>query len=120
MKLGHLEEAELDAFVDGSLDEDLAVALAAHIDACTRCAARVAAAEPLTHPLAALRDPLPSAALPSEILVAAAAPSTRPEPWIGLLQLVAAAMLFSLAGVPDLAEGLRALINRLLSLAGAL
>ncbi len=120
MRLGHLEESELDAFVDGALDEDLAAALAAHIDACPRCAARVAATDPLTHPLAALRDPLPSAALQGEILVAAAAPSGRPERWIGLLQLAAAALLFSLAGLPDLGEGLRALITRAFSLAGSL
>lgn len=120
MKLGHLEEAELDAFVDGALDEDTAVALASHIDACPRCAARVAAAEPLTHPLAALRDPLPSSGLPAEILVAAAAPRRRPEPWIGLLHLAAAALLFSLAGLPDLVEALRALIFQALSVAGAL
>jgi anti-sigma factor RsiW len=111
MRLGHLEESELDAFVDGALDEDLAAALAAHIDACPRCAARVAATDPLTHPLAALRDPLPSAAL---------APSGRPERWIGLLQLAAAALLFSLAGLPDLGEGLRSLITRAFSLAGSL
>ena len=53
----HIPPALLDKFVEGSLEEPVAVAVALHIDQCSRCHAAAAAAEPLRQDLATIDDP---------------------------------------------------------------
>lgn len=62
----HLSEAQVRALVEGALSDGEAEVLALHLDECPRCAARVAAADPLRPALIAA----PTAAPPADLLAA--------------------------------------------------
>lgn len=72
----HLSEAQLLALVDGALPDDQAAALAEHLDACPRCAAALAGADPLRPLLAA---PAPRPAEPAALYAAILAEAARAE-----------------------------------------
>lgn len=73
----HLSEAQLLALVDGALPDDQAAALAEHLDACPRCAAALAGADPLRPLFAA---PAPRPAEPAALYAAILAEAARGEP----------------------------------------
>lgn len=68
----HLLDAQVSAFVEGTLDEADAAALADHLDSCPRCAARVAAADPLRLALAGVPSPSAPPDLVAALLAEAA------------------------------------------------
>ncbi|MEC7242172.1 MAG: hypothetical protein VXW32_13140 [Myxococcota bacterium] len=53
----HIPPALLQKFVEGTLEEPVAVAVALHIDECSRCHAAATAAEPLGQDFASVDDP---------------------------------------------------------------
>lgn len=92
----HATPEHLLAFSQGVLSDDLAAEVAVHLDGCPRCAARVAAHDPLAAALEAVPDP----PLPRDVVAAALVRADAPEPsprtelTVGAALLAAAALLF--------------------------
>jgi hypothetical protein len=97
---GHLSDELLRAFVTGSVDEDVAVRLAEHIDGCLTCETRAATAEPLASAFASVPVPQPPAALIHAVLRDVDRPERGPvvEIAIGLALLLVAILLTGLGG----------------------
>jgi len=96
----HPDDASLQAFLSGDLDDPAAVDLALHLDDCPRCAARAASVDSLSSAFAASTPP-PPPGLAAATLAAARAPARPgPELGIGLTLLCLAAGLLLLAGPP--------------------
>lgn len=76
----HVHEDLLTRFVTGDLEDAVGVAVAEHLDACPRCAARAAVLEPLTHAFAAVEDPRLPVGLADAIIAADRAPALPPAP----------------------------------------
>ena len=57
MSRQHVPDALMQQFVEGEVDDSVAVAVALHLDACPACATRAAAIEPLASVFAASEDP---------------------------------------------------------------
>jgi anti-sigma factor RsiW len=53
----HVPNDLLNAFVDGTVDEHLAVEIAVHLDGCAHCATRASVLEPLSAAFASCDDP---------------------------------------------------------------
>lgn len=126
----HVTEELLRKFVDGRVDDEVAVAVALHIDACPWCCTRAASLEPLHAAFAAIDDPVCPPQLADEILAALHAPPPQapleraPTAEIGAATclLTAAALLLVALGDPaglaaELAVGSSALLNALVLLA---
>jgi anti-sigma factor RsiW len=81
----HVPDDLLLAFVDGDVDEQVAVHIAEHLDHCPACATRATGHEPLATAFASVRDPLPPAGLAAAILARADEPERLPmrELWFG-------------------------------------
>ncbi len=102
----HLTDALLHHFVQGSLDEPVAVSVAEHIDHCAHCSTRAAHADPLAGAFAETLDPPVPEDLVDQILRRAAelpaAPERkvdfRPEVWTAGALLAAAAVLLGITG----------------------
>ena len=94
----HIPQALLKKFVAGDLQEPVAVAVAQHIDSCSRCSSEAAAADPLNQAFASTSDPPIPEDLVEKIQIAvAAAPHEEEQPARPLLTsrlfLIAAAVL---------------------------
>jgi anti-sigma factor RsiW len=100
----HLSEEQLLRFVEGDLDEALAVELALHIDACPLCAARATQADPLAHAFAAMPVPLLPEGFERAVLEVAAEPAFDRAglhvPWLGVALILCAGLLMMLGGEP--------------------
>jgi anti-sigma factor RsiW len=102
----HLTDAQLRLFVQGNLDEPLAISSALHLDLCAHCATRAAHADPLAGAFAETLDPVVPDDLVAQILTRAAELSLesgdrtrfRPEVWAAGTLLAAAALLLGLTG----------------------
>lgn len=97
----HLDDALIDAFVEGMLDTGTAVLAAEHIDQCPYCAARAAQAEPLAMAFARSPDPTPPEDFVASVLAAAECPAGKPIPrspevFVGGALLVVASSLMVL------------------------
>lgn len=110
---GHVPDELLADFVAGDVDDQIAVHVAEHLDACPVCATRAAAMEPLGQALAAIDDPKVPVGLVDRIVVAAnadvlvqartaspTAQARRLEVGIGVGLLAAAAGVAVLGGEP--------------------
>ena len=73
----HIPQALLQKFIDGDLEEPVAVAVAQHIDDCSRCSSQAAASDPLSQAFASTSDP----EIPEHLLekIQAAAAEIQPE-----------------------------------------
>lgn len=97
---GHVPEDILQAFVDGEVDEQVAIHVAMHLDDCPRCATRAAHLEPLATAFAATDDPT----VPDDLLETVLAAALTPQPRFPLLEvglggaLLAAAAALLLVG----------------------
>lgn len=69
----HVPDDLLASFVDGGMDEGLAIHVAEHLDACPMCASRAACMEPLAAVFARVEDPPVPVGLTASILAAAEA-----------------------------------------------
>lgn len=116
----HTPNELLHRFVQGEVDEDVAVAVAMHLDLCPRCATRAAAMEPLAQAFAAIDDPVTPPDLMDSVLRATSKPALpRPEPaqtglWASAGLLLGALCLLLILGDPadllaELASALGAL-----------
>ncbi|MCB9759386.1 MAG: hypothetical protein H6739_06060 [Alphaproteobacteria bacterium] len=93
----HITDDLLRRFVEGYLDEPVAVAVAEHLDGCPLCCTRAAAAEPLSQAFAAVDDPVCPPDLVDDILAALEAPT--PERPLPRAELLAASALLSAAAL---------------------
>lgn len=75
----HVPDDLLASFVDGVMDEALAIHVAEHLDACPMCASRAACLEPLAGVLARVEDPPVPVGLAASILAAAEAQLDAPH-----------------------------------------
>lgn len=104
----HVPDELLHSFVDGEVDEQVAVHVAEHLDDCAACATRAAGLEPLAAAFAASMDPVPPAGLVAAVLAEVRLPEVLPERsrasglelGFGVGLLVAAATLFVALGQP--------------------
>ena len=87
----HVSEDLLDRFVEGTLDVRVAIAVAQHIDECSRCASRAAVADPMAKAFASVKDREPPMDLVDGILLAVGEDSKGRMP--GVQELAAAAAL---------------------------
>lgn len=126
----HVTDELLQRFVSGRLDEEVAVAVAMHIDECPWCCTRAASNEPLHAAFASIEDPACPVDLADDILAALSEPALAPPPErlplaelgaAGLLLAAAASLLIALgdpAGLAaELAVGSSAMLNALVMLA---
>lgn len=106
----HLDDDTLVRLLDGALHERWWEPVAAHLDACPRCAARLAALDPLTAHLQAAPAPVPPDAVLEGVLQRLRAPPEAPAPLDASRapQTVAAALaaLALAAALSDVASGL--------------
>jgi anti-sigma factor RsiW len=101
----HISDDLMRRFTLGDLDEQVAIAVAEHIDDCPRCAARAAVADPLAGAFASACDPLPPPDLAGAILTALqndVRPSTSiaAEAAASAVLLISAAAVLALGGDP--------------------
>lgn len=100
--MSHVPDDLLQNFVDGEIDEQLAVHIAEHVDSCPSCSTRAAGLEPLGIAFAAASDPTPPPDLAARILAAAEEPERLPLPEIGIgLALLASAAVLAGVGTGD-------------------
>lgn len=92
----HVSDELMRRFSVGALDEDVAIAVADHIDGCPLCLTRAIAADPLADAFAAVDDPTCPPDLIEDILQVSRRPSAAPLP---RAELLASAALLSLAGM---------------------
>lgn len=92
----HVTEELLRRFTRGALEEEVAVAVAEHLDACPLCGTRAIALDPLADAFAAMDDPVCPPELIEEIVAAAQAPGLVELP---KAELIASAGLLSLAAM---------------------
>jgi anti-sigma factor RsiW len=99
---GHVPDELLASFVDGDMDESVAVHVAEHLDACPACATRAATMEPLAAAFAAVPDPIAPKGLADAALARLEQPERTPsvEVMVGSVLLAAAAFLTILGGHP--------------------
>lgn len=99
-RFSHVPDDLLAAFVDGEVEERVAVHIAEHLDTCPACATRAATMEPLAAAFAAIDDPVVPPDLVSAVLAAAEEPERGPstELVIGGTLMAAAALLTLLGG----------------------
>ena len=90
----HVPNDLLHAFVEGDLEEQLAVHIAEHLDHCPHCATRAATLEPLATAFASCDDPLVPEHLATEVLAELA----RQPHGRGVPELVVGVGLLALAG----------------------
>lgn len=102
MKSGHVPDDLLSAFVEGDVNEQVAVHIAEHLDACPACATRAVTLEPLAAVFAAVEDPVPPPDLHAAILTEVDRPERGPsiEVGVGAALLAAAALLTLVGGRP--------------------
>ncbi len=107
MSLSHVPDALMERFVEGDVDELLAVEIARHLDACPRCANRANNLEPLSTLFACVDDPVVPLGLVSDVLAAFKRPSRPgPEPAIAAGLLAVALVALVIGGSPaELAVG---------------
>ena len=113
----HVPEDLLRSFVEGEVDDQVAVQIAEHVDACPSCCTRAAGLEPLGAAFAAAVEPRPPPDLSARILARLDGPERLPvaEIGVGLALLAAAAVLTGVgigspwALVADLVVGAQAL-----------
>jgi anti-sigma factor RsiW len=101
MSRPHVPQPLLEQFVEGTVDEKVAVAVALHLDACPACSTRAASLEPLAAAFAAVDDPGVPVGLVEQI-GRALRESDRPgpEPLLAGLFLALAAIAFLVGGSP--------------------
>lgn len=85
----HVPEDLLASFIEGDLDDQLAVHIATHLDECPRCATRAAHLEPLAAAFAAVDDPV----VPDDLVATILAATERQRPALSIEILAGAAML---------------------------
>ena len=93
----HIPPALMRKFIEGDLEEPVAVAVALHIDHCSRCHAAASTADPLSQEFATIDDPEVPTELIDALLEAAASPQPAPtvkeKPRSNVALLVLAASL---------------------------
>lgn len=92
----HIGDDLMRRFIQGSLDEQVSVAVARHIDDCPRCAARAAVDEPLAMAFAAVEDPRTPPGLADDILTAL---DEQRLPAAATVEMAAAAVLLTAAAL---------------------
>ncbi len=102
----HIPPALLTQFIEGRLEEPVAVAVANHLDECSRCSAAAAAGDPLSPQFASIDDPPIPDGLVASIVDAAEkerlAPKPRPKKKSNAaLFVLAACVLLAVAVSPD-------------------
>ena len=101
MSRQHVPDALMLQFVEGDVDDSVAVAVALHLDACPACATRAAALEPLAAVFAASEDPRVPVGLVESIAVAVrSAERPGPEPALAAALMGLALCLLLLGGAP--------------------
>ncbi len=107
MSGAHVPTELLERFAEGDVEDRVAVEIARHLDACSRCATRAAALEPLSAAFASVDDPELPRGLVSEILQAVdQRPRATPEPAIAAGLMALAFLLLLFGGAPaDLVIG---------------
>lgn len=101
MSRQHVPDPLMQQFVDGDVDDSVAVAVALHLDACPACATRAAALEPLAAVFAASEDPRVPVGLVESIAVAVrTAERPGPEPALAAALMGLALCLLLLGGAP--------------------
>jgi anti-sigma factor RsiW len=101
MSRQHVPDSLMQQFVEGEVDDKVAVAVALHLDACPACATRAAALEPLAGVFAATEDPRVPVGLVESIAVAVrAAERPGPEPALAAALMGLALCLLLLGGAP--------------------
>ena len=101
MSRQHVPDALMQQFVEGEVDDSVAVAVALHLDACPACATRAAALEPMASVFAASEDPSVPVGLVEAIAVAVrAADRPGPEPALAAGLMGLALCLLLLGGAP--------------------
>lgn len=102
----HIPPALMRKFIEGDLEEPVAVAVALHIDHCSRCHAAASTADPLSQEFATIDDPEVPAELIDALTDAAASPEPvpttekKPRSNVALLVL-AASLLIAFLLYPD-------------------
>ena len=98
----HIRKNDMVAFVAGTVDEDLAVRIAEHLDGCIECSARAASLEPLSLAFASVDAPEAPEHLVPAVIAALEAPEHAPaaEIVVGAVMLAAASVLVLAAGNP--------------------
>lgn len=100
----HVPDDILHDFISGEVDEQVAIHVALHLDACPRCATRAAHLEPLAQAFAAVDDPLVPDSLVEDVLHVVQAEDRRRLPAlelaIGAALLAVAAVLVALGSDP--------------------
>lgn len=120
----HVEDTVLRSFLAGDVDDETAVQVALHLDACVACTSRVDALDPFLASLSALPDPVPPPDLVQAVLArveAEAAPAlvSRFEIGVGAALLTLAAGLAAAFGDPVAAASRIGRIVESLSFVGA-
>jgi len=92
----HVGDDLMRRFIQGDLDEQVAVAVARHMDDCPRCASRAAVDEPLAPAFAAVEDPRPPPGLTDDILIAL---GEQRLPAVATAEMAAAAVLLTAAAL---------------------
>jgi anti-sigma factor RsiW len=101
MSRQHVPDTLMQQFVDGDVDDKVAVAVALHLDACPACATRAAALEPLAAVFAASEDPRVPVGLVESIAVAVrTTEGPGPEPALAAGLMGLALCLLLLGGAP--------------------
>ena len=101
MSRQHVPDTLMQQFVAGEVDDNVAVAVALHLDACPACATRAAALEPLASVFAASEDPRVPVGLVESIAVAVrTAERPGPEPALAAALMGLALCLLLLGGAP--------------------
>jgi len=101
MSRQHVPDPLMQQFVDGDVDDSVAVAVALHLDACPACATRAAALEPMAAVFAASEDPRVPVGLVESIAVAVrTAERPGPEPVLAAALMGLALCLLLLGGAP--------------------
>lgn len=101
MNDSHVPDPLIDRFVEGDLDEALAVQIAEHLDACPRCANRAISREPLSAFFASVDDPPVPSGLVADVLASLERPARAgPEPAIAAGLLGGALLMLLIGGSP--------------------
>jgi predicted anti-sigma-YlaC factor YlaD len=98
----HVPKDLLLAFVEGDIEEQVAIHIASHLDDCPKCSAMAVRMDPLASAFASVSDPVPPSDLADHIIMALEQPeaSSYIEFVIGGSLLAAAALLSVLVGDP--------------------
>lgn len=117
MSTPHVTADLMERFALGEVEEDVAVAVALHLDACASCATLAASLEPLAAAFASVDDPVVPPDLVPSVLYALRSPRRAgPEPAVATGLLALALLSLLLGGAPgDLLIAVASLLRAVLT-----